>query len=98
MANLPTINDVNLVTLRHWIYNKLTEDALDGVYEDELADAMGVPYDASMPEPNRNATQEEIIEYNNFYDEQNENLYDLYYQALGLILEPVDELEMKEVE
>jgi hypothetical protein len=76
----------------------LTEDALDGVYEDELADAMGIPYDASMSEPSRDATQEEIIEYNNFYDEQNENLYDLYYQALGLILEPADELEMKEAE
>lgn len=97
MANLPTINDVNLVTLRHWIYNKLTEDALDGVYEDELADAMGVPYEAFV-EPSSDATQEEIIEYNNLYDEQNENLYDLYYQALGLILEPADELEMKEVE
>ena len=98
MANLPTFHDVNLVMLRHWIYNKLPEDALDGVYEDELADAMGVPYDVSMSEPSSDATQEEIIEYNNFYDEQNENLYDLYYQALGLILEPVDELEMKEVE
>lgn len=97
MANLPTINDVNLVTLRHWIYNKLTEDALDGVYEDELADAMGVPYEEFM-EPSSDATQEEIIEYNNLFDEQNENLYDLYYQALGLILEPADELEMKEVE
>lgn len=50
MAKLPSINDVNLSRLRSWIYDRLTEQAVDGIYDDELADALGVPYDASVSE------------------------------------------------
>ena len=61
MAKLPSINDVNLSRLRSWIYDRLTEQAVDGIYDDELADALGVPYDASVSEPGENATEEEWI-------------------------------------
>ena len=84
MAKLPSIEDVNLPHLRSWIYDRLTELF---VYDDELADALGVPYDTSMSEPGEDATEEEWIEYNNFYDEQNDNLWDLYYAAIDKLLQ-----------
>ena len=79
MVKLPSINDVNMFRLRSWVYDRLTEQF---VYDDELADALGVPYDTSMNEPGEDATEEEWIEYDNFYDEQNDNLWDLYYAAI----------------
>ena len=83
MVKLPSINDVNMSRLRSWVYDRLTEQF---VYDDELADALGVPYDTSMNEPGEDATEEEWIEYDNFYDEQNDNLWDLYYAAIDKLL------------
>ena len=93
MAKLPSIDDVNLSRLRSWIYDRLTDQAVDDVYDDELADALGVPYDASVSEPGEDATEEEWIEYNNFYDEQNDNVWDLYYAAIDKLLRSDEELK-----
>lgn len=87
MAKLPSINDVNLSRLRSWVYDRLTDQAVYGVYDDELADALGVPYDTSVSEPGEDATKEEWIEYNNFYDEQNDNIWDLCYAAIDKLLQ-----------
>lgn len=82
---LPTMDDVDLHRLYSWLYHLLTEEALSSTHEDEMAEALGIPYDNSMPEPEGDS-DEEWIEYNNFYDEQNDNIWDLFYQALGELM------------
>ena len=87
ITKLPSIDDVNLSCFRSWIYNRLTKQAVDDIYYDELADALGIPYDVSVSESSADATEEEWIEYNNFYDEQNDNIRDLYYAAIDKLLQ-----------
>ena len=92
---MPTLKDVNLERFYGWLYHFLTEEAMSSTHEDEIAEALGIEYDTSMPEPEDDATEEDWINYNNFYDEQNDNIYDLFYQALGEIM-PDPSLKNKE--